>query len=399
MKVTLRVVAGPDAGRTFAFEARDRFMIGRAPTAHFQISSDPYFSRHHLMLEVNPPNVLAQDLKSTNGTWVNNQSKMEAPVTLKHGDTIGGGKTRIEIAIEDDVGVAVTVPPTPVPIAGKRPSKEIPVTYPGAPDRVAVHCLRCKAPASNELPRSRAEDMAYFCDACQVAILDEPKLLPEYQVVKELGRGGMGAVYLALHKVLGRRAIKVILPRAAMSQRVRDTFVREATSHAMLDHPRVVRVLDFKESEPGIFCMVMEYVDGTNAEELLRASPRGLEPRVAATIVAQALEGLAHAHAKGIVHRDIKDANLLVARDQHGHIAVKLSDFGLAKSYETSGASGFTRTGDVSGTVPYMAPEQILDFRNVRPAARKFKRGFAAVVSAGGEVASGGVPLGSMTRA
>src|SRR5262249_51474685 len=145
-------------------------------------------------------------------------------------------------------------------------------------DKVAVRCLRCGATAPNELPRSRAEQMAYFCDTCQVALLDEPKLLPGYQVVKELGRGGVGAVYLAVHPVLGKRAIKMILPRAAMSQKVRDMFLREAASQAMLDHPRVVRVHDFQEAARGIFCMVMEYVDGASADSLVEQQPRGLDP-------------------------------------------------------------------------------------------------------------------------
>jgi serine/threonine protein kinase len=217
--------------------------------------------------------------------------------------------------------------------------------------------------------------MAYFCDACKLALLVEPKLLPGYQVVKELGRGGMGAVYLAVHQVLGRRAIKMILPRAAMSQRARDMFVREATSQAMLDHPRIVRVLDFQETARGIFCMMMEFIEGTSADRLLETSPGGIEPRLAAEIVGQGLEGLAYAHTKGVVHRDVKDANLLVTRGDRGELAVKLTDFGLAKSYETSGASGFTRTGDVAGTIPYMAPEQITDFRNVKPPADVYSMG------------------------
>ena len=146
MKVHLRVVQGPDIGRTFTFETRDRFLIGRAPTAHFQITQDNYFSRHHMLLEVNPPNVLLQDLQSTNGTIINDKGKIQAPVNLTHGDRIGGGKTLIELAIEDDPASS-----QPIPIA--QPTLE----------KVAVKCLRCGAHAANELPRSRAENMAYFC--------------------------------------------------------------------------------------------------------------------------------------------------------------------------------------------------------------------------------------------
>ena len=94
---------------------------------------------------------------------------------------------------------------------------------------------------------------------------------------------------------------------------------------------------------PAIFCMAMEFVEGENAEAMLTRAGRPLAPPLAVEIVAQALEGLGHAHAAGVVHRDIKDANLLVTRVGDG-VSVKVSDFGLAKSYETSGASGFTRT-------------------------------------------------------
>lgn len=376
MKVHLRVVDGPDLGRAFSFETRDRFLLGRAPTAHFQIKEDLFFSRHHLMLEVDPPNVLVQDLKSTNGTYVNS-TKIAAPNPLRHGDVIGGGKTKIQIVVEEDA-LAETVMPTAPPGPGPKLNLTS-LLKPGGSqnpnEKVAVRCLRCGTPASNEVPRARAEQIAYFCDACQVALLDEPKLLPGYQVVKELGRGGMGAVYLALHPVMGRRALKMILPRAAVSQKVRDMFLREAASQAMLDHPRIVRVHDFQETAKGIFCMVMEFVEGQSADKLVEAQPNGIDPRLAVHVVAQGLEGLAHAHDKGLVHRDIKDANLIVARAADGTPNVKLSDFGLAKSYETSGASGFTRTGDIAGTVPYMAPEQILDFRNVKPAADLYSMG------------------------
>jgi hypothetical protein len=382
MKIHLRVVEGPDLGRAFSFETRDRFLLGRAPTAHFQIKEDLFFSRHHLMLEVDPPNVLIQDLQSTNGTFVNN-GKLAAPGPLRHGDVIGGGKTRIQIIVEEDALAETVLPtaaPAPAPAGVAKTLSLASFLKPGAApanpaEKIAVRCLRCGATAPNELPRSRAEQMAYFCDACQVALLDEPKLLPGYQIVKELGRGGMGAVYLAVHPVMGRRAIKMILPRAAISQKVRDMFLREASTQAMLDHPRIVRVHDFQEAAKGIFCLVMEFVEGESADKLVEAHPSGIDPNLAVHIVAQGLEGLAHAHDKGLVHRDIKDANLIVVRDRDGSPNVKLSDFGLAKSYETSGASGFTRTGDISGTVPYMAPEQILDFRNVKPTADLYSMG------------------------
>jgi serine/threonine-protein kinase len=373
MKVHLRVVEGPDAGRAFTFETRDRFLIGRAPTAHFQITQDNYFSRHHMMLEVNPPNVMLQDLQSTNGTVVNSAGKIKGAVNLADGDTIGGGKTRIKLTIEDDAILATELPRAPsTPV---RPSQ--PITVPNrTSEKVAVQCLRCGARAANELPRSRAENMAYFCDTCQAALVEEPKLVPGYQVVRRLGNGAMGAVYLAVQTAVSRPvAIKMILPRAAMSQKIRDMFLREAKEHARLDHPRVVRLFDLQESAPGIFCMVMEYVEGHDAGELLKDSPGGIDPKLAVEVISQALEGLQHAHDHGIVHRDIKDANLLVGRDKRGNVAVKLSDFGLAKSYETSGASGFTSTGTIAGTVPYMAPEQILDFKNVKPAADLYSMG------------------------
>jgi eukaryotic-like serine/threonine-protein kinase len=366
MRVHLRVIEGPGRGKAFTFETRDRFLIGRAPDVHFQLVEDPYFSRHHALFEVNPPNVLLQDLKSTNGTYVNNQ-RITGSKLLAHGDTISGGTSRLQFVIEE-VALDVTDPPrfafAPLP-----PPMQL------AEDKLPVKCLRCDTIAVNELPRARAEEMIYFCDRCQAALIAEPQLVPGYQVVKELGRGGMGAVYLAVHKILGRRAIKMILPRVAISKDVRELFVREASTHALLDHPRVVRVLDFQEPTPGIFCMVMDYVDGTNADDLLREQPGGLPLDVAIEIVSQGLEGLAHAHDKGLVHRDIKGANLLVARDKKGRLGVKLSDFGLAKSYETSGVSGFTKSGDVSGTVPYMAPEQVLDFKNVKPPADLYSMG------------------------
>ncbi len=231
-----------------------------------------------------------------------NDRVIAAPTALQHGDTISGGQTRIQFVIEANAIAATELPPAlAATAADSTPSST------GSEARVAVRCGACGVKAPNELPRTRAEKMAYFCDGCQAKLLEKPKLLPGYELIKELGRGAMGAVYLAQHAVLGRRAIKVILPKAAMSERIRQLFVREASSQAQLDHPRVVRVLEFHETAPGIFCMVMEFVEGTSVDKLLEQSPAGFEPSLACEITAQALEGLGHAHARGIVHRDVKE--------------------------------------------------------------------------------------------
>lgn len=364
VRVTFEVVEGPDRGRSFSFEERDRFVIGRAPDSHFPIATDPYFSRRHAMVEVDPPNILLQDLKSSNGTRVNDV-RISAPTPLRHGDTFGGGNTKIK--------VSVATPPTPP----SGPSGSGNMAASDGP--VAVRCGLCGTKAGNELPRTRAEKMAYFCDSCQAKLIDQPRLPPNYELVRVLGKGAMGAVYLARHTGLGRHcAIKMVLPKVATSERMRKMFEREARSQAQLDHARIVRVLDFQETAHGIYCLVMEAVEGPSGDKLLEQNPRGLEASLATEIVAQALEGLAHAHGRGIVHRDIKESNILVGRDPNalGSVAVKLSDFGLAKSYETSGASGFTTTGsNLGGTIPYMPPEQILDYRSVKPPADIYAMG------------------------
>jgi len=387
MRVCILVVQGPDEGRVFRFEERDRFVVGRSPEAQLQVVDDPYFSRHHLLVELNPPNVLLQDLGSRNGTFVNDGQERVRRTRLRHGDRIRAGTTVLEVLVETDgeglheqPTVALGDTPPPAPSGGLELDDLLNlVAAPAASvgGRAEVRCIRCGTLAASEEPRLRTEEVAFFCDPCQGALLEEPTLLEGYRVVRELGRGGMGAVYLALHEVLGvQRALKVILPRAAISAKARQLFLREASVQARLSHPNVVQLHELRQVRPGIFCMAMEYVEGSSAADLLRlAQPQGLPVGTAVALVAQALEGLAFAHEQGIVHRDIKPANLLVGRSpDHGAI-VKVSDFGLAKSYETSGASGFTRAGEASGTVPFMAPEQILHFRDVRPAADLYSMG------------------------
>jgi beta-lactam-binding protein with PASTA domain/tRNA A-37 threonylcarbamoyl transferase component Bud32 len=172
-----------------------------------------------------------------------------------------------------------------------------------------------------------------------------------YHVVERIASGGMGEVYLARDAVLDREvAIKVLHRSLSGDQAFIDRFRREARAAAGLSHPNIVAVFDWG-SVDGIYYMVMEYVRGRASRALLNQYGR-LEPAQAVDVVRQTLRGLEHAHRQGIVHRDIKPENVLVTTEG----VVKVADFGLARAYAEGRQ---TQAGSVTGTVQYLAPEQI----------------------------------------
>jgi len=176
--------------------------------------------------------------------------------------------------------------------------------------------------------------------------------LGKFEVVRLLGRGAMGEVYLGRDPSLGREvALKVITAGSAFGDEAQARFEREARAAALLNHPHIVTVFEFGEDE-GLHYLAMEYVQGEELEALIRGgkAPKGelLE------VLAQVCEGLAYAHEHGVIHRDIKPANVLVNR--HGkRLRAKLMDFGVAQM----GPSGLTQAGTWMGTVSYMAPEYL----------------------------------------
>jgi predicted Ser/Thr protein kinase len=173
-----------------------------------------------------------------------------------------------------------------------------------------------------------------------------------YRIDSFLGRGGMGSVYLATHERLERRvALKLIAPALALDEEFRARFLRESQLAASLDHPNVIPIYDADEVD-GVLYIAMRYVDGSSLRELIRE--RGsLSPAQTLRIVGQVAGALDEAHRVGLVHRDVKPANILIAaRGDHAY----LCDFGLAKR---ASASELTRTGSFLGSVGYCAPEQI----------------------------------------
>jgi serine/threonine-protein kinase len=179
--------------------------------------------------------------------------------------------------------------------------------------------------------------------------------LAGHRILAVIGRGEMAVVYLAEHLRLGRRvALKVLDPEMAEDEAFRERFIRESRIAAGLDHPNVVTLYDAGEVD-GVLYLSMRHV-GTDLERLLRSETR-LDPERAMSIVSQCAAALDAAHAEGLVHRDVKPADILLESQSDGGDRVFLSDFGISKQLAAS--TRLTRTGSLMGTVDYVAPEQI----------------------------------------
>jgi serine/threonine-protein kinase len=180
-----------------------------------------------------------------------------------------------------------------------------------------------------------------------------------YEIVRRLGRGGMGAVYEGIHVDLKKRvAVKVLLPPMSESPDLRARFVREGQAAARIRHPHVVDIYDVNELN-GVPFMVMEYLEGEDLGALLSREKR-LAPERAADLMVPVLAAMSAAHEEGVIHRDLKPANIFLARDRYGEIHPKILDFGISKVTSDRLQEGLTGTGAVFGTPFYMSPEQAL---------------------------------------
>ncbi len=222
-----------------------------------------------------------------------------------------------------------------------------------------LECFRCHTP----VPQN-----SRFCSSCGADVsgggtassTDNVDVLRErlqrviegkYRIEKLLGKGGMGAVFLAHDLTLEREvAIKVLPPDVAQDEQVVRRFQQEAKTAARLDHPNIIPIYRV-ESEGGLNYFVMKYISGTSLEDLLEKKEPLPVPEIQ-RILWEAACAIGHAHQRGVVHRDVKPANIMFDHDGR----VMLTDFGISKALQA--ATGFTATGMIIGTPHYMAPEQ-----------------------------------------
>lgn len=433
--VRLKVSKGALIGEEFVFAERNTCIIGRASDCSPRLPDDDQhstISRHHCLLDINPPDIRIRDFGSLNGTYVNgakigqreqHQSPKEAAALAFAEHDLGEGD---EIELGDTTfRVVVSVPPVcrecgkelnprPSPGSGPEPrckacaKKEQdaargaraarektkllkPKARPaerGEPVEPAVgmarpkRCVNC----DRELPEKAAGRAGYvLCGDClaepekvlrrlmeRVGEIDRRvggRDLPPFQgytLLGELGRGGMGAVYLAQENNSGRKvALKVMLPRVAARAEARARFLREIELSRKLQHRHIAAIYDVGNAR-GAFFFTIEYCPGGSLDQLAAQRGGTLSVGESVPLIMQALDGLEHAHNHGVVHRDLTPQNILLGANDKAPQA-KVCDFGIAKAFDQAGLSGLTRTGMAAGK-PYFIPrQQVINFKHSQP--------------------------------
>ena len=364
-KVLLEATAGPLEGRRFVFQEHDTLVFGRSRDCHAHLSKyDKFSSRHHFLLEVNPPQARIRDLGSLNGTYVNGvkyggrraeetpqeaSSRAQSEVNLKDQDEIQIGETVFRIFVTSTTkGNEIVSCQT----CGTDITQEMTTLTEG---RFCQSCAPTEPFAANNL----------LTDATQLkeTFRDE---IAAYEILDLLGRGGMGTVHRARRLADGKMvALKTMIAKVVVADRSRDMFLREIEITKQLAHPNIVQLLDYS-AKGNSFFFVMDLCPNGSVQDLLQQKGRPLSAREALPLVLDALDGVAFAHQRGIVHRDIKPENILLRTDGE-RLRALIADFGLAKNFELAGLSGLTATGTSAGTPRFMPREQLLQYRYVNP--------------------------------
>ena len=328
----------------YRIEGDKNIVLGRSSAADIHVR-DAKLSRRHCQVRATSEGGVICDLGSKNGTFVNGARVTEAH--LRDGDRVQIGLTRFLF-------------------------RAPPATEPSTTDVATPHrCASCDSIIPlDQLELGRATRDRYFCRACIEATPLVGRTIAGYEIIRCIGRGTMGAVFKASQLSMQRDvALKILHHELSADPDAVRRFLREARAGGQFSHPNIIRIYDMNHSEG--YCFIsMEYVPGGDAASLLeREGP--LPPAQVVDIATQVATALAHAHAKGVVHRDVKPSNLLLGRDG----LIKLADLGLAKSLQAAGMSSLTGSGTVLGSLAYIPPEQLTDATGVDPRADVYSLG------------------------
>ncbi|MBF0609441.1 MAG: protein kinase [Magnetococcales bacterium] len=404
--IRLDIFDGHTKIQTVVLNEPSTLLIGRSKKAHLQVGAiDRNISRNHCMLEIRPTRCFLMDLNSRNGTFVNKKKIIKHVLT--DGDEITLGNITIRVALTkaviekiccnickkdatDEVinlfGKSITFhdytcitcqDKTMELLTNKADARHQQIHKEEI--RSSFNCHACKKDLSAEANRDglayELEDSIYLCPQCtSVKCTQKDSFLADnqYILLNEVGRGGMGIVYRAVHQNTRRMcAVKKIHPSVIYDDRYIMLFEREIAVQSKVIHPNLVRLLD--KGATGETCyFVSELLPGGSVSNLLlKSTSKRIPAPLACSITIDILKGLSALHENGFIHRDIKPSNFLLSLPgETGSYRAKICDYGLAKSYEDAGNSFFdiTKTGGgFAGSIMYMSPELIKNYKYSKP--------------------------------
>jgi hypothetical protein len=387
----LEIQEGDGAGGVIEVPPRGHFVLGRHPASDLKLRGKGV-SRRHALLMVDGDEVAIQDLGSQNGTYVNGV-RISGETKLGEGDKVRVGAQlllRVSLSRAPLDGDAYERLAAPTPPTRIRPRKRALLEL---AEEAGPRCVVCAATMRPEGIASRSgfvrlDDGNLVCPACSGGLRSRKLVGGRYRVVGELGEGSVARVLRAIDEEVGRvvavKLMKNELPKAALSYLEREIDVLRT-----LDHPCIVRLFDAATEGAERF-IVMEHVGGTDLGSFVEKRGALAAPD-AALVGFSVASGLALAHKRGIVHRDVKPSNVLLELDGR----VKLADFGVARVTGTGGR--LTKRGSRRGTPAYMAPEQARDPASAGPRADVYCVGATLYHAVSGAPPYGeGTPVGAI---
>jgi eukaryotic-like serine/threonine-protein kinase len=364
-KITLTITQGKLKGQDFTFDDRTTCIMGRATDCHPQLPDDKdhnTVSRYHCLLDINPPHICIRDFGSRNGTYINNIliGKRHPETTpeqaknlifpehdLNNGDEIKLGNTIFQVTIE-------------TPIENTQPITKF---SDGEKTNVLAHVKQLVQQADANTPNDIN--------------------IEGYTLLKYLGGGGFGDVYLARNqKNQEEIALKILLPQMQQNEYIVNLFLREIENTKALSHPNIVTLRDYGKSDE-LFYFTLDYCNKGSITDLMRQRQQPLTLKQASSIIIQTLHGLEYSHTapipnikqadgsyttgQGIVHRDLKPANLFLHQIGSNDTLVKIGDYGISKAFDQAGFSGLSMSGTMAGTPYFMSRPQLINFKYAKP--------------------------------
>jgi pSer/pThr/pTyr-binding forkhead associated (FHA) protein len=364
-KITLTITRGKLSRQQYTFESRSTCIVGRNVDCNLQIADkvDMTISRYHCLLDINPPDIRVRDLGSLNGTFVNGKNigqrqkqqpakeavKLNFPeYNLQDGDEIKLGDIllKIGVQIEEELN---KIPDLPIQEEN---------------DKIKILTITKK--------------LLNLAQSGNISL----QSISGYNLIKSLGKGDFGEVFLAKHiQTKESIAIKIMLPAVATQKQGIEMFLKETENIKILQHPNIVQLSDCGFVE-NTFFFTMEYFSEGNVWDLMQRSGWRLSVDTAVDVTLQVLNGFIYAHeveipyiksvdgiitkGKGLVHQDLKPNNIFISKI-NDKIVVKIGDYGLSKAFDLAGLSGQTLTGTKMGTPAFMPRQQVLNFKAELP--------------------------------